>query len=479
MKSLMPRLILTLMLFPVGCAWQSDSGRRAELMPAPAITLTLASTGAVAKTSAGWPDSEWWRSFKSPELNRLVALAIKDSPGLKRVAARLAQTQALADAQGAALYPTLESGISLSAQRFSANSVQAKLAGEQFRSLIFNPLQLRYHLDLWGADAAALQAAIGKAQAAESELADAKLLLAVSVAHAYFGLRKLTDLLTVNGHILDCRNQLAHLEQIRLDNGLTSSAPVLETQSGLHAIREQRALLRSKQENQKHAIAALLGQGPDNLGDLLTETGAMPVFPSLPANLPLTLLSRRPDLVAAKMRVEAAAQDIKVANTAFYPDVNLIAFGGLHSVSLSDVLLQGTSLAYAVGPSVTFPLFEGGRLRANLKYRESTYDEAVEIYNTQLLRAIQEVADAIERWREIAARLDEQTQVTNALKDSRRIADSLFREGLNNRKGSLTACIEERTQQLKLADLQAEFLKSAVDLFSALGGGYRQKNSGG
>ncbi|MCQ8131111.1 TolC family protein, partial [Methylomonas rivi] len=162
---------------------------------------------------------------------------------------------------------------------------------------------------------------------------------------------------------------------------------------------------------QRNLLAALAGKGADWGREIRIEAGTCTEQAVLPSDLPLRLLSHRPDISAARLQAEAAAEEIKVAETAFYPDVNLIAFTGLHSVSLSDVLLQGASLAYAVGPSIEFPIFEGGRLRANLSYQQAAYDRSVERYNASLVQAVREVADSVSRWRETGQRLAEQTQI--------------------------------------------------------------------
>lgn len=383
MKWLALAMALNLLCLTAGCAWMPVQGKRAETIPPPSLASTLASVSTPSAINDRWPDRDWWKVFESPELNKLIMTALSDNPDLKGTAARLQKSQLLVDAQAAELYPTVEANVSFSAQRFSANSVQAKLAGEHFRQLLINPLVLRYHLDLWGQDKAALQAAIGKAQAAETELADARLLLATAISKAYFNLTALVGKLKATEQMTDCRKQLLALSKVRLKIGLISSASVLTDQGALQALEEQETALRAEIQIQKNALAFMVGKGPDWGRNIDMGTPATPAL-MLPKDLPLHLLAHRPDVQAARMRAEAAAQEIKVAKTAFYPDINLVAFGGLHSVSISDVIFQGSSLAYAVGPSINFPLFEGGRLRAQLGYQEAAFNEAVETYNTHV-----------------------------------------------------------------------------------------------
>lgn len=457
-----------------GCAWFGDETRRAEMMTMPAMSRTLADADSRISADAEWPRANWWESFNSPELNRLITTALAGNPDLLAAAARLRQSQAMVDAQAAELYPTVDANVSFSAQRFSANSTQAKLAGENFRQLLINPLILRYHLDFWGRDQAALEAAVGRSLAVDAELADAKLLLATAVAAGYFDLLTAGEKLLIAERIVMESETLLKLHQARLAAGLATEAPVLQARMALQAARQQAVGLRAEAALHRNLLATLAGQGPDWGRGIAAASGIPPQCLALPADLPLRLLAHRPDVAAARLHAQAAAQEIKVAETAFYPDVNLIAFTGLHSVSLTDVLLQGSSLAYAVGPSIEFPIFEGGRLRANLSYQEAAYDAAVERYNGSLLRAVQEVADALARWREIDSRIAEQVQSFAEALRAKDLAVSLIRNGLNNRMDLTLANLEEQQQRLRLTALQGRHFKVAVQVIKALGGGFNE-----
>lgn len=469
MKVLYLFLLLSVL---TSCAWLPPSSKRAEMIPTPSLQHTITAAKNTFTLTNGWLQKEWWHQFHSQPLNTLIATSLKDSPNLKQVAARLQQAETLVDAQAAELYPTVDANISFSAQRFSANSVQAKLAGEHFRQLLINPFILRYHLDLWGQDEAALQAAIGKAHAMETEVADAQLLLAANIAKAYVDLTVLTIQQNISRQITSFRHQLKAIAQSRLANGLSSDVPLLKAEKNLLQSQDRETLLEGQIARQKNLLALLAGKEPDWSQHIAADLKFNDVQPEIPQALPLRLLSHRPDVQAAKMRAQAAADEIMVARTAFYPDVNLVAFSGLHSVSISDVLLQGSSLAYAVGPSVDFPIFEGDRLRAQLGYQEAAYDEAVEKYNAAVLRAVQEVADAIEQVQEITIRLEEQKQIVTTQKKSRQVAEALYREGLHNRIDSLEAMIEELEQASALAILHGESAKSLIQFYTALGGGY-------
>ena len=467
------RAALGLILLQPGCALFPDKGTpRADMIEVPGMAQTLSITGASRQVPDQWPKQDWWKTFKNPSLDHLIETSLAANHDLKAAAARLRQAQAMVDTRAAELYPTIDANASFSAQRFSANSTQAKLAGEHFRQLLLNPLVLRYHLDFWGRDKAALAAAVGAAMADDAELADTRLMLAATVARGYFDLVSATDKLRLADHLIACRRSLLDTASVRLQTGLAANAPLLQAQIDLNAALQTKAEVKAEISLLRDLLATLAGNGPDWGRALKVERGAIPERITLPGDLPLRLLSRRPDITAAKLRVEAAAQEINVAKTAFYPDVNLVAFTGLHSVSITDILLQGSSLAYAVGPSIDFPIFEGGRLRANLTHQEAVYDAAVESYNSGLLQAIREVADALTKGDAVDAQYNAQQQTIAAVVESERLVLSLNRSGLNDRDAVVNAQAAEYEQRYRLAALESQYFTSIVNLFTALGGGY-------
>jgi outer membrane protein TolC len=187
-------------------------------------------------------------------------------------------------------------------------------------------------------------------------------------------------------------------------------------------------------------------------------------------------LAHRPDVAAALWRVKAAAKLVKVAETEFYPDVNLVGFAGLHSLNLKDLFLSnGASVAYSIGPTVTLPIFEGGRLEASLKNEQAGYDAAVESYNEALLSAVQQVADALAHWRKSREHDEAQERALHAAEAEAALNEKRFRAGLNTRDSEVEANMQMIEQQLKLSDLQAGHLQAAVGLIEALGGGYESK----
>ncbi|WP_172680188.1 TolC family protein, partial [Methylomonas koyamae] len=218
------------------------------MAPLPEIEQTLARTTAEIAAQDRWPEQRWWTAFGNATLNGLIETALAANPNLKVAEARLRQAETLADFEAADLYPTIDANVSFTAQRFSADSVQAKLAGQHFRHLLINPLVLRYHLDFWGRDEASLQSAVDRSLAASAELADARLLLATAVAGAYFDLLAAAEKWQLAEHIVSDLETLFRLEQRRRAAGLIGEAPLWQAERNLHAAKQAAAGLRAEQE---------------------------------------------------------------------------------------------------------------------------------------------------------------------------------------------------------------------------------------
>jgi outer membrane protein TolC len=201
------------------------------------------------------------------------------------------------------------------------------------------------------------------------------------------------------------------------------------------------------------------------------SAGAEPPL-AIPADLPLRLLSHRPDLAAARHLAEAAAKDIKVAKTGFYPDVNLAALAGLDSVVLPEKLFALSSGAFAVGPVLQLPIFQGGRLEARYQAAQASHAAAIQTYNTAVLRAAQEVADSLAQWRALAQQTESQEQAIDFVKENERLAKVNEGAGLVQHGPLLEVRYQLAEERYRLSELKALHRLAAVQLTEVLGGGY-------
>lgn len=464
-----------------GCAWIPTGDKPARFMQTPPMKHTLSDTDHVVPLAAAghWPHEGWWREFGSPELDSLMATALKENIGLKVAAARLRQAQALVRVEGARLLPFLDAAAGIETGRFSGNGFNVALRGEDFVSAFITPLSLRYQFDFWGKNRAALEAALGEAAAEKAEQAEVLLQLTSTIARSYIKGMALRQQLDLAHAMVELRRDLLNMNETRLRLGLDSADRVKQATIELEQVNKREAGIRDQLDIQRNLLARLTGDGPDSTQNLFTNTLISPERIRLPEKLPLELLSHRPDLASSLNRAEAAAQRVKVAKASFLPTIDLTAFVGLNALrltkgasSLANLLFSGSSFSYGIAPGLRLPLFEGGRLRGELSAQRAEYDGAVELYNETLLQAVQEVADSLSRWRETRSILEAHGRLLSAQRENLALAQQRFRNGLDDRRALVAQQHAVLDQEYALQTLNADQLVAMVDLMEALGGGY-------
>jgi NodT family efflux transporter outer membrane factor (OMF) lipoprotein len=469
-----------------GCAWMPPGGEHAEFMEPPPMerTLSEASRQGAATAVNAWPDDQWWRQFRSADLDRIMDIALRDNPGLKKAYDRLIEAGAVADVEGARLLPWLDADAEGKQTRFAKHGVVAAynpaLGGVEVTVASINPLSFRYEFDFWGKNRAALEAALGEAAAAQAEFAEARLLLTTAIARSYIRGVALAQQLALAQEMVALRHELLRLAETRFRTGLDTDDAAKQAAVELEIANKRAAGTRDFLVVQQDLLARLMGEGPDATQNLFGgKTVIIPARIPLPGHLPIELLAHRPDLASAMHRAEAAAERIHMAKAEFLPSVDLTAVGGLEAVAhtknvdtLLGLLFRGSALNYAITPGVNLPLFEGGRLRGQLAATRAEYDEAVELYNETLLDAVRQVADSLDNWKETRTILEAQSRLLNSARGELNLTHVRLRSGLNDRREVLTSRDAVLDQQYALKGLEVDHLFAMVDLTQALGGGY-------
>jgi NodT family efflux transporter outer membrane factor (OMF) lipoprotein len=252
--------------------------------------------------------------------------------------------------------------------------------------------------------------------------------------------------------------------------GLDTNLELRQSEGGLPEARQQIEALAEQQELARHALAALTAQGNQPIDISPSIAGARNI--ALPAQLPADLLGQRADITAARLRVEAAGYDVKNAKAQFYPNINLVAFAGFSSFGLGRLLDAG-SQQWGVGPAIRLPIFDAGRLRANLRGKTADLDAAVESYNAAVLDAIRDTADQVASSRSITRQQTEQRDAQAAAESAYEIALQRYKAGLGTYLNVLTAETAVLNQRRLAVDLAARALDTQVALIRALGGGVR------
>ena len=455
--------VLLLVAVLPGCADFSGIGTHVrELMPA--------ALGAREVSAADWPATDWWRGFNDPQLDALIDRALEGNPNLQLVAARRARAEAAAGLVDSANGPHLDLNVDSTRRRFSENAeIPPPYAGST-RSVSHFRLDGSWEIDFFGRNRAALAAAVGQVHAAEAEAQAARVLLAADVAQAYFRLATLRERRTVAEAMRRQRADIHELVASRVRAGLDTAVELRQAEGALPEARRDLASIDEQIALARHALAALLGEGPEALGDL-APAQAGSALPALPAALPADLLGRRADLVAARWRVEAATHNVESARAAFYPNVNLVGLAGFSSIGLDNWFKAG-SRESGIGIALHLPIFDAGRLRANLGVGAAEADAALAGYNATLIQAVREVADQLASQRAVEQQIAEQQQTLAAAEAAFELARQRYAAGLGNYLNVLIAENNVLAQRRNATELKGRRMATQVQLIRALGGGY-------
>ena len=453
-----------------GCADMQGLSTRSSLNGADRLAAAK-SLASAPVSPAAWPAGYWWRQFRDPQLDQLIDEALAGSPTLKVAEARTRKALAAADVSRAALYPQVNADLEMTRERFPENGLVPPPTGGTWSSLNTLQATLSWEIDLWGKNRSAYEAALGEARAAEVDAYAARLALSIAIAQIYVDLQRAYLQLDVAQETLRERDQIYALTRDRNAAGIDSRLELKQAETALPAARERIVQLQEQAQLARNQIAALLGQGPDR-GLAIERPDAGTLGPlALPAALPAELLGRRPDIVAQRWRVEVARKDIDVAKAQFYPNVNLIAFVGFQSIGTAG-FLSAASRMIGFGPAVSLPIFEGGRLRANLAGSNADYDAAVERYNQTLADAMRDVVDQVASARSVEEQRLQQGQALTTAQEAYDLALLRYREGLGNYLQVLSAETPLLEQRSLDADLRARELSVSIALVRALGGGF-------
>ncbi|MGL4692818.1 MAG: efflux transporter outer membrane subunit, partial [Stenotrophomonas maltophilia] len=325
--------------------------------------------------------------------------------------------------------------------------------------------------DLWGGKRAAWEAAVDSGHAAEVDAQAARLNLSAAIAEAYAQLGYAWTLHDVASEELARSQKTLELTRQRRAAGIDSDLQTRQAEARIPAAQQQQQAAQQQIDEARTALAALVGQGPDRGLQIERPQVLNPLALQLPGVLPSELLGRRPDIVAARWRVEAANRQIHAAKAEFYPSLNLTALGGVVSSEVDQLLKSGSTFAF-LGPALSLPIFDGGRLRANLGKTDAQYDLAVADYNQSVLNALRDVADQVNAVRSLADQASAQAQAVSTARAAHDLAEQRYRAGIGSYLDVLSVEEQLLVSQQRLADLQSRQILVSVRLSQALGGGF-------
>jgi multidrug efflux system outer membrane protein len=418
--------------------------------------------------------TEWWRLYGDPELDQLIVTATASNQSLRQAVARVDEARALARVAGSYLYPTVSADPTFSRTRYSGNR-DSNVTGKKVpQGVTVNdwliPLDLTYELDVWGRVRRSFESAKAQAAASADDVGVVRLTIETDVARFYYTLRWLDAQARILTDTVVSYREQVRLLSAQLRSGLVSAIVVSQAQAQLQATLAQQRDVERARANQEHALAILCGR-PAPLFAVARNPLHEAAPPALPPGLPAQLLVRRPDVALAEQTVVATNAQIGVATAEFYPRFMLMSSAGFESANLAT-LFNWQSRVASISPSISIPIFQGGRLRANLEATKARYRQAVAAYVNQVLIAYGDVEDALTDVHALADEVGSLREAVSASQDYRRLAHSQYKYGLVD---YLIVIDAERTllaNQLSLAQAVNFHVAASIQLVKALGGGW-------
>lgn len=436
---------------------------------------TLASDASLhqARRDARWPRESWWKQYRDPQLNEWIGYALEHSPSVDEAEARVRQAMALAGVARAAEAPQLAAGASIERQHWPDDSLHGPgaLGGNSHWNADAG-LGLRYTLDFWDRERSASEGALHAAYARAAAGRVVQLELARNIVLVYVQLALLHAERDITATTLAQQEQVLDIAGRRLAGGLGTSFEVSQANAPLPETRRQIVALDARIALAGNQLAALTGRGPGAAATLQRPSLQLATQPTLPTALPAELLGRRPDVVARRWQVASLASDVDVARADFYPNIDLVASLGFSAVGGGVLnLLRADKLGGNIGPALSLPLFDGGRLRSRLGAASAAYDAAVARYNQTLVGALREISDQLIRLRSLDQQQRLAAEATATAEASWRIAEQAWRGGLTDYLAVLEAQTRLFQQQHVQQRVWAARLTAHADLMTALGGG--------
>src|ERR1700691_4509061 len=423
----------------------------------------------------------WWQSFDDPMLNQLVAQALSSNLDEKIALARIREERAYLVISRAGLFPSVGTYGSYTRQRDSANTPfgffpQVLPRDENIYEAGFDT---SWELDVFGGIRRGVEASKADLAASIENARDVRVTLLAEAARDYVAVRALERRLQIVKANLRDQNDSLKLAQARFEQGFAPELDVFQARSLLETTQAQEPELESELAQTVHRIGVLLGREPDALQAQLSDMAPIPgiadpdaIAVQIPAGLPSDLLRRRPDIRAAEREIAAATARVGVATADLYPKFSITGTAGLESIGVGDFFF-GTSRMWQVGPTMTWPIFEGGRIRAYIEVRNAQEEQALLSYRKTVLIALAEVEDALVAYAKERSRHQALVASAGDYKRSKQLALDRYEEGYDTYLDVLEAQRSLYAAQDSLAQSDQQIIDDLIAIYKALGGGWQ------
>lgn len=421
--------------------------------------------------TVGVVDSRWWQSYGDTQLDRLMQQALAGNPTLTEALARVRMAQQLDVIAKSRLAPEVN---------FGARETRAKTSSQDVVPPPFNGhaiwegsegLSLSWDLDFWGRQADLIQQSHAQTVAAGLDAAGAQLSITGALLRSYVELDRQYSLADVAERTAAQRKEILSITRKRVAAGLDTNVELHQASGAVPDAEVQLRQANYERDLAVHRIAALAGQGASQYAAIQRPRLDEGAELQLPQTLPADLLSRRPDVLAARARVDAATAGQAAAKAAFYPDVNLVAFAGTAAIGFNN-LFEAASGSYGAGPAIHLPLFNAGRLKADYRAAGAEIDAGVASYDATVLNAVREVADQISAIEALREQIGRQQQALDDAEAAYKLARERYDAGLSSYLTVLNAETQLLTERRQRIDLVSSLAVARISLQLAVGGSF-------
>lgn len=462
-----------LMLLLAGCAPSHETpAPLKQQLPASRVDNTLP-----VALQHGWPQSQWWQDYHDPQLDQLITRALQNAPDMQVARQRIRLAEAQAQMAQSQTGPEVDFGANVERQKMSAEGVMGPFAANEPEQGITGPwytngtfgLTANWDLDLWGKNRALVASRIGEVKARSAELAQTRQVLASSVARLYWQWQTEAAVKAALGQVKHEQENILSVDKALYQRGITSSVEGVENDINTSKTDQQ---LTDVTGSMKEIEARLMALTNNQSSALKLRPVALPAVKSeMPASLGYELLARRPDLQAAHWYIQSSMSEVEAAKAAFYPDINLMAFLQQDALHLSD-LFRHSAQQMGVTAGLTLPIFDSGRLNANLDIADAQRDLSVASYNKAVVDAVNQVAKNASQVETLMEKNHQQQQVLQDAELVVQQAQARMKTGILSGSKVSQVALPSLQEQIAALRLQGQWVDASIQLTSSLGGGY-------
>lgn len=414
----------------------------------------------------------WWNEYQDSQLDRLLEAALADNPTLAQTLARLRKSQALVDATQAALWPHTSYEAAVNRERLSGKDVIPPPHAGTTVWRGSQGLNFSWELDFWGRQSSLVRQARSEANATALDGEAARLAIVSAVVRTYIDLKRSYELVDIARREEQQRQEILDITRHRFNAGLDTSVELRQAEGAVPEARIERIGEEAEIDRDVHLLAALSGSGADKYRKIQRPKLQMGTVLSLPSALPVDLLARRPDVLAARSRVSSAQAGLDAAKAEFYPNIDLQAFAGTAAVGF-DNLFHSEAGTFGVGPALHLPLFDAGRLKANYRANIANIDIVITAYNEAVLTAVRETSDQLSDIASLNTSLVEQQQSLDDAEEAFRLARERYNAGLSTYLTVLSTETQVLAARRRRIDLESARASARVTLLIEVGGDFR------